>query len=88
LEEARIADSHYEDYVVKEDLHKAFLRFCRKNKLPPKTDIEFGREISRLGILVSGRESKGARRTIWRHIRLTAEYLLEREQYALSVLNT
>ena len=83
LDEAMAEDSLEDDYVPKSILYNAYIRFCKKYKLPIKSPVGFGKEIAKLRILISDKETKGDRRTIWKGIRLTAEYRLDSEQVTL-----
>ena len=83
LEEVMAEDSLADDYVPKSVLYSAYNRFCKKYRLPVKSLVGFGKEIAKLGILISDKETKGDRRTIWKGIRLTPEYRLDSEQATL-----
>ena len=83
LDEAMAKDSLKDDFVLKSVLYSAYNRFCKKYKLPFKSPVGFGKEISKLRTLISDKEAKGDRRTIWKGIRLTPEYLLDSEQITL-----
>lgn len=83
LDEAMAEDSHEDDHVPKSELYSAYIRFCKKYKLPVKSHVGFGKEIAKSQILTSDKESKGDRRNIWKGIRLTPEYCLNSEQVTL-----
>jgi putative DNA primase/helicase len=83
LDEAMAEDSQVDDYVPKGVLYNAYERFCRKYKLPIKSSIGFGKEITNMRTLISHKETKGERRTIWKGIRLTPEYQLSQMQATL-----
>ena len=83
LDEAMAKDSLEDDYVPKSELHTAYVRFCKKYKLVFKSPVGFGKEITKVRILISHKETKGNRRTIWKGIRLTPEYRLDSEQITL-----
>ena len=83
LDEVMAEDSLEDDYVPKAVLYSAYIRFCKKYKLPIKSPVGFGKEIAKLRTLISDKETKGDRRTIWKGIRLTPEYLLDSEQITL-----
>lgn len=83
LNEAMAEDSLADDYVPKAVLYRAYTQFCNEYKLPVKSQIGFGKEISRQPVLRDGKESRGERRTIWLGIKLNPEYLLDIEQTVL-----
>ncbi len=39
-----------DDYLPKSELYSAYIRFCKKYKLPVKSHVGFGKEIARLRI--------------------------------------
>ncbi len=47
LDEAMAEDSLEDDYVSKSDLYSAYMRFCKKYKLPIKPNVGFGKEIAK-----------------------------------------
>jgi putative DNA primase/helicase len=80
LDEVMVEDSLADDYISKAVLYGAYKRFCKKYKSPIKSQVGFGKEIAKLQILTSDKESKGDRQTIWKGIRLTPEYHTDSEQ--------
>jgi len=60
-----------EDYVSKDNLYQAYLRFCKFYRLPTESKVNFGKMLKEIyPSLESGRESSGERNTIWKKVRL------------------
>jgi len=60
-----------EDYVTKENLYQAYLRFCTFYKLPIESKVKFGKSLKKIyPSLEEGRDSSEERNTIWKGIRL------------------
>ena len=60
-----------EDYVTKENLYQAYLRFCKFYRLPIESKVKFGKSLKKIyPSLEEGRDSSEERNTIWKGIRL------------------
>ena len=60
-----------EDYVTKENLHQAYLRFCKFYRLPIENKVKFGKSLKKIyPSLEEGRDSSEERNTTWKGIRL------------------
>jgi P4 family phage/plasmid primase-like protien len=60
-----------EDYVIKENLHQAYLRFCKFYRLPIENKVKFGKSLKKIyPSLEEGRDSSEERNTTWKGIRL------------------
>ncbi len=80
LEEAVAEDSTVEDWIIKAELHQAYIRFCNKYKLAFKSIEAFGKDLKRLRPnIIEGRKGKqdDKRKTCWLGLRLTSEYQLD-----------
>ena len=70
LKDAIAVDSTESDYVIKDDLYRAYTRFCKFHKLPVEQKENFGKILKKKHNYQDGRETKGERKTIWKGIRL------------------
>jgi P4 family phage/plasmid primase-like protien len=60
-----------EDYVTKENLYQAYLRFCKFHRLPIESKVKFGKSLKKIyPSLEEGRDSSEERNTIWKGIML------------------
>ena len=60
-----------EDYVTKENLYQAYLRFCKFYRIPIESKVKFGKSLKKIyPSLEEGRDSSEERNTIWKGIRL------------------
>jgi putative DNA primase/helicase len=80
--EAIAEDSVFSDEITKEDLYKAYCRFCRKKKLAIEPKETFGKKMVSLGfkscrIDVGLGENK--KKTGWKGIKLVNEYRFQSE---------
>ena len=77
-------DSIESDRITKDDLHQAYKRFCKEKRLAVESKESFGKILKKQFKFEDGREASGARRTIWKGVRLTGMYTLEDEQQMLA----
>jgi P4 family phage/plasmid primase-like protien len=70
LKDAVSEESTESDYVIKDNFHIAYTRFCRFHKLPVEQKENFGKILKKKHNYQDGRETKGERKTIWKGIRL------------------
>ena len=80
IEEDSIAD----DWVTKDQLYKAYKRFCNSKKLMVLSKEKFGTAIKNQNQYQESRLGTGKRETIWKGIRLKPEYSLETPQTTLT----
>jgi P4 family phage/plasmid primase-like protien len=89
LEEAVAEDSVESDFVTKERLYQAYTRFCNKHNLAILSKESLGKILKSGKKFQEGRESSGKKRgTIWKGIKLTAEYDIDARQETLVVSST
>jgi putative DNA primase/helicase len=67
------SESTDSDYVTKDDMYNAYLKFCKYHNLPVEQKITLGR-ILRKRNFNDGKEATGERRTYWKSVKL-AEWL-------------
>jgi putative DNA primase/helicase len=84
IEMAIAEDSTELDKVIKDDLYRAYTRFCKEKKLAVESKENFGKILKRQFRFQDGREASGARRTMWKGVKLTGIYNLEDEQQMLA----
>ena len=77
-------DKSESDRVTKVDLYRAYARFCKEKRLAVESKENFGKILKKQFRYQDGREASGARRTIWKGVRLTGLYNLEDEQQMLA----
>ena len=84
-------DSISSDYIMKEDLYNAYLKFCKFYNLPFQSKEEFGKTLKQPYSLAEGRESKigknGKRNTIWKGIKLSKWMNVDSQQDILMLEN-
>ena len=85
LEQAVAEDSTESDKVIKDDLYRAYARFCKEKRLAVESKENFGKILKKQFGFQDGREASGARRTIWKGVKLTGMYNLEDEQQMLTI---
>jgi len=66
------------------DLYRAYVRFCKEKRLAVESKENFGKILKKQFRYQDGREASGARRTIWKGVKLTGTYNLEDEQQMLA----
>ena len=84
LEHAVAEDSTESDRVTKDGLYRAYTRFCKEKRLAVESKENFGKILKKRLNYQDGREASGARRTIWKGVKLTGMYSLEDEQKMLA----
>jgi putative DNA primase/helicase len=84
IEQAVAEDSTESDRVTKDDLYRAYARFCKEKRLAVESKENFGKILKKQFRYQDGREASGARRTIWKGVKLTGLYNLEDEQQMLA----
>ena len=84
IEQAIAEDSTESDRIIKDDLYRAYARFCKEKRLAVESKESFGKTLKQQFKFEDGREASGARRTIWKGVRLTGMYTLEDEQQTLA----
>lgn len=77
-------DSIESDKITKEELYHAYRRFCKEKRLAVESKENFGKILIKQFRFQGGREASGARRTIWKGVRLTGMYNLEDDQQMLA----
>ena len=87
IELAVAEDSTESDKVIKDDLYRAYTRFCKEKRLAIESKENFGKILKKQFRFQDGREASGLRRTIWKGVKLTGMYNLEDEQEMLGSLN-
>ena len=65
-------------------MYRAYARFCKEKRFAIESKENFGKILKRQFRFQDGREASGARRTIWKGVRLTGMYNLEDEQKMLA----
>jgi putative DNA primase/helicase len=80
VELAIAKDSIETDRVIKDDLYRAYRRFCKEKRLAIESKENFGKILKKQSRFQDGREATGLRRTVWKGVRLTGIYNLEDEQ--------
>jgi P4 family phage/plasmid primase-like protien len=83
LEEVIAEDSILSDYVTKENMNQACIRFCSKHNLAIVSKDNLGKFLKKK--LQEGRETTGRRETIWKGVRLKAEYNISSKQETLNL---
>jgi putative DNA primase/helicase len=84
IELAVAEDSTESDRVIKDDLYRAYARFCKEKRLAIESKENFGKILKKQFRYQDGREASGMRRTMWKGIKLTGVYNLEDEQQMLA----
>jgi putative DNA primase/helicase len=84
IELAIADDSTESDRIIKDDLHRAYARFCKEKRLAVESKENLGKILKKQFGFQDGREASGARRTVWKGVRLTGIYSLEDEQQMLA----
>lgn len=84
IEQAVAEDSTESDRVTKDDLYRAYARFCKEKRLAVESKENFGKILKKRFNYQDGREASGVGRTIWKGVRLTGMYNLEDEQKMLA----
>ena len=79
IEQAVAEDSTESDRVTKDDLYRAYARFCKEKRLAVESKENFGKILKKRFNYQDGREASGVGRTIWKGVRLTGMYNLEDE---------
>ena len=83
--ELAIAEGSAEsDKIIKDDLYRAYTRFCKEKKLAVESKENFGKILKKQFRFQDGREATGLRRTIWKGVKLTGIYNLEDAQQMLA----
>jgi P4 family phage/plasmid primase-like protien len=85
IKEAVAEDSTVSDWVSKDVFYQAYKRFCREKNLAIQPKENFGKILKKQSRYQDGREASGARRTMWKGVKLTGIYILEDEQQMLAV---
>lgn len=70
--------------MIKDDLYRAYARFCKEKRLAIESKENFGKILKKQFRYQDGREASGMRRTMWKGIKLTGVYNLEDEQQMLA----
>ena len=65
IEQAMAEDSTELDKVIKDDLYRAYTRFCKEKRLAVESKENFGKILKKLFRFQDGREASGLRRTVW-----------------------
>jgi putative DNA primase/helicase len=79
-------DSVESDRITKDEFYQAYRRFCKQKRLAVESKENFGKILkSSVYGYQDGREASGARKTIWKGIRLTEKYKIEVEQQTLAI---
>jgi putative DNA primase/helicase len=84
IERAIALDSTESDKVIKDDLYRAYARFCKEKRLAVESKENFGKFLKKQFNYQDGREASGDRRTVWKGVKLTGIYILEDEQQMLA----
>ncbi|HEY7570221.1 MAG TPA: phage/plasmid primase, P4 family [Nitrososphaeraceae archaeon] len=77
-------DSIETDRVIKDDLYRAYRRFCKEKRLAIESKENFGKILKKQFRFQDGREASGARRTVWKGVRLVGIFILDDEQQMLA----
>jgi putative DNA primase/helicase len=86
IKDAVAQESVESDRVIKDEFYHAYKRFCKEKRLAVESKENFGKILkSNVYGYQDGREASGARKTIWKGIRLTEKYEIEVEQQTLAI---
>ena len=85
LEQAVAGDSTESDKIIKDDLYKAYARFCKEKRLAVESKENFGKILKKQFGFQDGREASGDRRTMWKGVKLAGIYNLEDEPQMLTI---
>lgn len=85
IKDAISEESIESDRTTKDQIHQAYKRFCKNNRLAVESKENFGKILKNKYHFEEGRESSGDRRTIWKGVRLVERYLIEPDQQILTV---
>ena len=86
IKDAVAQDSVESDRITKDEFYHAYKRFCKEKRLAVESKENFGKILkSNVYGYQDGREASGARKTIWKGIRLTEKYKIEVEQQTLTI---
>jgi len=85
-------DSVPSDYIIKDDFHNAYVKYCKFHSLPIQSKEEFGKILKQVHKVEEGRESKngknGKRNTIWKGIKLSERMNVDIKQDILMFENS
>jgi hypothetical protein len=71
-----------EDYETKDSMHRAFLVWCGKNKVPKLSEDIFGRAMKNALNYRDGKRSIGGKRPrVWEAVKLTEDSKVSLEQF-------
>jgi putative DNA primase/helicase len=83
LRDAVAEDSVESDTTTKDSMYQAYKYFCNVRNLAVESKENLGKILKAKYRYQDGRESAGARKTIWKGVKLAAKYNLEENQQTL-----
>jgi P4 family phage/plasmid primase-like protien len=85
IEMAFSYDSVESDTITKDELYEGYKRFCKEQRLAVESKENLGKALKGNFMFAEGREGSGARRTLWKGIKLNKEYSIEIAQQRLEI---
>ena len=86
VEEAIAEDCIEIDWTFKSVLYDAYIKFCKKYRIAPKSIEAFGKELKKKKNYSDSRKgTKNERKTCWLGVRLNPQYLLDEQQQTIDM---